>query len=82
MLDLNLPGLSGHLAIGEFGRKRPTLPIIVLSSSETRPTFVWLSLMARSVMSPNRRARTRFCPPFRLVLEGELYVPPLMMEKV
>src|SRR4051812_36714443 len=34
LLDLRLPGLNGHDAISEFGRLRPTLPVIVLSSSE------------------------------------------------
>ena len=33
-LDLNMPGLDGLSAIREFGKTRPDLPVIVLSSSE------------------------------------------------
>src|ERR1700749_4336640 len=34
VLDLMMPGMDGWQAISEFGRKRPALPVIVLSSSE------------------------------------------------
>src|SRR6185312_842025 len=34
VLDLMMPGMDGWRAITEFGRKRPELPVIVLSSSE------------------------------------------------
>jgi DNA-binding NarL/FixJ family response regulator len=82
VLDLNLPGLSGHLAIGEFGRKRPTLPIIVLSSSED-PADVRMALAHGALgYVPKSASQNTLLSAIRLVLEGELYVPPLMMEKV
>ena len=34
LLDLALPGMGGMSAIAEFGRRRPELPVIILSSSE------------------------------------------------
>src|SRR5512147_1346057 len=34
-MDLMMPGLSGEAAIREFGRRHPSLPVIVLSSSES-----------------------------------------------
>jgi two-component system nitrate/nitrite response regulator NarL len=34
VLDLMLPGMEGFQAISRFGRKRPDLPVIVVSSSE------------------------------------------------
>src|SRR5690349_13235404 len=34
-MDLMMPGMSGEAAIREFKRRHPTLPIIVLSSSES-----------------------------------------------
>ena len=33
-LDLQMPGVDGMSAVPEFGRRRPELPVIVLSSSE------------------------------------------------
>ena len=38
VLDIVMPGLDGLAAIGEFGRARPELPVIVLSSSEDGQT--------------------------------------------
>ena len=56
ILDLAMPGMKGLQALTEFGRKRPDLPVIVLSSSEDPetsdrrwPPVLW-------VMSPNPRA--------------------------
>ena len=34
ILDLAMPGIDGMSAILEFGKRRPQLPVIVLSSSE------------------------------------------------
>src|SRR5260221_3007926 len=34
ILDLAMPGMAGLQALSEFGRQRPDLPMIVLSSSE------------------------------------------------
>src|SRR5687768_14081319 len=33
-VDLMMPGLAGEAAVKEFARRRPELPVIVLSSSE------------------------------------------------
>src|SRR5688500_203541 len=33
-VDLMMPGMTGDLAVREFGKRRPELPVIVLSSSE------------------------------------------------
>lgn len=34
LLDLNLPGIDGFTAIGEFHRRFPALPVVVLSAME------------------------------------------------
>ena len=34
LLDLEMPGMKGLEALSEFGRMRPDVPVIVLSSSE------------------------------------------------
>src|SRR5271156_5799793 len=35
VLDIVMPGVDGFRAIPEFGRLRPELPVIILSSSES-----------------------------------------------
>ena len=78
LLDLSLPGLSGHAAISEFGRLRPTLPIIILSSSED-PEDVRraLALGALGYM-PKSGSRQALMSAIDMVLNGEIYVPPLL----
>src|SRR5664280_957038 len=52
LLDLIMPEINGVEALLEFGRKRPTLPIIVLSSSEDPSDCLLYT-------SPSPRDRTR-----------------------
>lgn len=81
LLDLILPGLSGHLAISEFGRKRPSLPIVVLSSSED-PADVKKALALGALgYVPKSASQKTLLSAIRLVLSGELYVPPLMIDR-
>jgi DNA-binding NarL/FixJ family response regulator len=81
LLDLILPGISGLLAITEFGRKRPALPIIVLSSSED-PADVRkaLSLGALGYV-PKSATQKTLLSAIRFVLNGDLYVPSFMADK-
>lgn len=80
LLDLNMPGGSGMGAIGEFGRRRPTLPIIILSSSED-PGDVRraLSLGALGYV-PKSASPETLLSAVRLVLSGAVYVPPLVLD--
>jgi two-component system, NarL family, nitrate/nitrite response regulator NarL len=81
LLDLVLPGLSGHLAISEFGRKRPSLPIVVLSSSED-PADVKKALTLGALgYVPKSASQKTLLSAIRLVLNGELYVPPLVIDR-
>ena len=82
LLDLRLPGVSGHAAIAEFGRLRPTLPVIVLSSSEDPADVrkaIALGALGYVTKSASRHA---LMSAIDLVLNGEIYVPPLMIDSV
>jgi DNA-binding NarL/FixJ family response regulator len=79
LLDLRLPGLEGVEAIGLFGRARPDVPVIVVSSSEN-PDDVRDALAAGALgYVPKSASRTTLVEALRLVLRGEVYVPPLML---
>jgi DNA-binding NarL/FixJ family response regulator len=74
-----MPGMGGLPAIAEFGRTRPDLPVIVLSSSEDPQN-------ARKALSqgalgyvPKSASQQTLLAAVRLVLNGDLYVPPLIL---
>ena len=80
-LDLEMPGMSGISAIEAFGARRPDLPIIVFSASED-PRDVKRALAAGALgYVPKSASAATLLAAVRLVLQGELYVPPLMLNE-
>ena len=78
-LDLEMPGMGGIPAIEEFGKRRPDLPIIVFSASED-PRDVRRALGAGALgYVPKSANATTLLAAVRLVLQGEVYVPPLLL---
>ena len=81
VLDIVLSGMSGLPAIAEFARLRPDLPVIVLSSSEN-PQDARRAL-ARGALGyvPKSASPQTLLAAIRLVLSGDLYVPPLILDE-
>ena len=79
LLDLRMPGMDGKSALRLLGQEHPTLPVLILSSSEdpedVRQAFALgaLGYVAKSASA------TTLLGAFNLVLAGELYVPSFMM---
>ncbi len=81
ILDLEMPGMKGVEALSEFGRKRPDVPVIVLSSSED-PDDVRKSLAAGALgYVPKSASQQVLLSAIRLVLNGDLYIPPLILDE-
>lgn len=81
ILDLAMPGMNGLQALSEFGRKRPDLPVIVLSSSED-PRDVRLALTSGALgYVPKSASPQVLLSAVRLVLNGDLYIPPLILDE-
>ena len=79
-LDLNMPDQGGMAAIPVFAKRCPQLSIIVLSSSED-PNDVRLALKSGAVgYVPKSASPKNILSAPRLVLAGEIYVPPLMLD--
>lgn len=77
-VDLVMPGMTGDMAVREFRRVRPELPVIVLSSSEN-PGDVRRALQAGALgYIPKSADPNTLLSALRLVLSGSIYVPPLM----
>ena len=79
-VDLMMPGMTGDLAVREFGRRRPDLPVIVLSSSEN-PSDVRRALSAGALgYIPKSASPQTLLSALKLVLSGNIYVPPLLIQ--
>jgi two-component system nitrate/nitrite response regulator NarL len=78
-LDLNMPDQGGMEVIPVFAKRRPQLPVIVLSSSED-PNDVSLALKSGAFgYLPKSASPRNVLSALRLVLAGEIYVPPLLL---
>lgn len=81
VLDLMMPGMKGLDALSAFGQKRADLPVIVLSSSED-PADVRKAMSAGALgYVPKSLGHRVLISAIRLVMNGDLYVPPLMLEE-
>jgi DNA-binding NarL/FixJ family response regulator len=78
LLDLILPDVVGMGALEAFGREHPALPVMVLSSSEAPDAVrAALELGAMGYVPKSANPETLLAA-LRLVLSGEVYVPPFM----
>jgi len=79
ILDLVIPGMDGLRAIVEFGKIRPELPVIILSSSEN-PADVRAALANGALgYVPKSAAEHTLLAAIRVVLNGDIYVPPFVL---
>jgi len=82
ILDLVMPGMNGLSALPEFGRSRPDLPVIVLSSSE-EPRDARKALAQGALgYVPKSASQHTLISAIKLVLQGEIYVPPLVLNEM
>src|SRR5437764_327570 len=82
LLDLMMPGIDGLQALSAFLKKRPTLPVIVLSSSED-PADVRKALVAGALgYVPKSAGQRELMSAIQMVLHGAMYVPTLLLKEV
>jgi two-component system, NarL family, nitrate/nitrite response regulator NarL len=79
ILDIAMPGMDGLRALSEFGRVRPELPVIVISASEDARDV--RDALAKGALGyvPKSASQHTLLSAIRLVLDGDLYVPPLIL---
>jgi two-component system, NarL family, nitrate/nitrite response regulator NarL len=79
ILDIAMPGMDGLSALAEFGRARPELPVIVISASEdARDAREALAKGALGYVPKSASPHTLLSA-IQLVLNGDVYVPPLIL---
>jgi len=79
LLDLGLPGLDGLCAMPELHETSPTVPLVILSASEEVPDV--RRALAGGAMGyiPKSSSSRQMITALRLVLAGEVYVPPNLL---
>jgi DNA-binding NarL/FixJ family response regulator len=80
LLDLQMPGMGGFAALEALRRDHPSVPVVVVSASES-PADVRAALeRGASGFIPKSTRGSVLLSALRLVLAGGIYVPPLMMD--
>lgn len=81
LVDLRMAGLAGLPTLARLRALRPDLPVMVISASED-PADVRRAMAAgASGYVPKSAGRSTLFAAVRLVLAGERYVPPLLLEQ-
>ena len=81
-VDLMMPGMDGMAAVQEFVRRHPQLPVIVLSSSEDVQDVRRALGYGALGYIPKSASPQTILSAFRLVMSGNVYVPPLLLQSV
>jgi two-component system nitrate/nitrite response regulator NarL len=79
IVDLGLPGMDGASLIEVFGARRPDLPVIVLSASESAADVRRVMALGALGYVPKSANPDTLLSAIKLVLAGEIYVPPLLL---
>ena len=80
LLDLIIPG-GGMEALARIGRLRPDLPVLVLASSEDLHDVRRALSSGASGYVPKSAASATLLSAIRLVLDGEIYIPPIVIDQ-
>lgn len=79
LLDLALPGVDGLSALPELRRLAPSVPLVVLSASES-PADVQQALESGAAgYVPKSCSSHEMIAALRLVLAGEIYLPAVLL---
>lgn len=80
LMDLRMATMPGMAMLEQLARRHPDVPVLVLSSSED-PLDVRRALRAGARgYCPKSSASTTLLAAMRLVIGGEIYVPPFMAQ--
>jgi two-component system, NarL family, nitrate/nitrite response regulator NarL len=82
ILDIAMPGMDGFQTMKELGRLRPELPVIVLSSSDNQKDVRQALAQGALGYVPKSASQHTLLGAVRLVMNGDVYVPPLMVDEI
>lgn len=80
VLDLALPDMDGAAVLKALGTLRPDLPVVVLSASEDAADVRRVMAAGALGYVPKTASPQTLVAALKLVLAGEIYVPPLLLQ--
>lgn len=81
VVDLAMPGLGGAALIEALAERHPDLPLVVLSASENAADVRRVMALGALGYVPKSASPETLLSAVKLVLAGELYVPPLLLDE-
>ncbi|MEN8205163.1 MAG: response regulator transcription factor [Pseudomonadota bacterium] len=78
MLDINMPDMDGCDALKKFSERFPTLPVVMLTASESMRDMRRSFDAGASGYIPKSSRTDIMLGAIRLVMAGSLYIPPSM----
>jgi two-component system, NarL family, nitrate/nitrite response regulator NarL len=82
LLDIDLPGVDGLTALPGLRELAPTVPIVVLSGSETC-SHVTRALQNGAIgYIPKSCSSHEMLGALKIILQGDVYIPPRLMGKL
>ncbi|MBI5163893.1 MAG: response regulator transcription factor [Magnetospirillum sp.] len=81
VLDLYMPGMNGFGGLKEMKREYPDLPVVILSGSVRPENAVQAIENGASGYAPKTMRGETIVGVLRLVLSGERYIPPFLLEQ-
>lgn len=78
LLDLRIGGTDGFELLANLRRRRPALPVVVVSGSDRMPDAVRAVDMGAMGYVPQLASNDELCEALRMVLSGGVHLPPSM----
>lgn len=82
LLDLMLPGMSGLSLLSVMRKRFPAVPVVVISALDDAETVGRAMRQGASGFVPKTNPSEILLDALRRVLEGEVYLPPHLQEKI
>lgn len=76
LLDINMPGMNGFSGLIRLRNHVPATPVVVVSADESRETVQQAMTLGASGFIPKSLEREHMIQAMRMVLNGEVFVPP------
>lgn len=82
LLDLDMPGMNGISGLAEMKRKRPLVPVGIMSALATPGNVIAAMDAGAAAFIPKTMGARPMLMALRLVLSGERYVPADLLKEV
>jgi two-component system, NarL family, nitrate/nitrite response regulator NarL len=82
LLDIDLPGVDGLTALPDLRELAPTVPIVLLSGSEASSHVSRAMENGAIGYIPKSSSSYEMLAALRLVMQGDIYLPPRLMGKL